>query len=260
MTELLVEKDSNGVAWVTLNRPEKYNAFNDQIIASLIEVLNGLEQDDSIIALVLKAEGKHFSAGADLKWMRSMAEKTEAENLQDARQLALLLSTLDNFSRPTIALVQGAAFGGALGLVCCCDIAIGTPDSHFCLSEVKLGLIPATISPYVIRTMGQRQSRHYFVTAELIDARTAQQLGILHTLSDNADQSVQSLLQQIQNNSPQAVKAAKQLCLTCHNQPIDESIIEYTSQAIAEIRVSAEGQEGLNAFFDKRPASWRKHD
>lgn len=164
MTGLLLEKDSNGVAWLSLNRPEKHNAFNDELIASLIETLEQLEQDDSLRALVLTAQGEHFSAGADLGWMQSMATKTESENLQDAQQLAMLLHKLDTFSKPTIAMVHGAAFGGALGLICCCDIAIGTPESRFCLSEAKLGLLPATIGPYVIRAIGQRQSRRYFLT------------------------------------------------------------------------------------------------
>ncbi|WP_165862831.1 enoyl-CoA hydratase-related protein [Vibrio sinensis] len=260
MNRLLLTRDENGVAWLSLNRPEKHNAFDDKLIASFLTVLEQLSQDDSLTALVLTAQGKHFSSGADLHWMQSMANKTEKQNLQDARQLAKLLYALDNFNKPTIALVHGAAFGGALGLICCCDIAIGTPNCRFCLSEVKLGLIPATISPYVIRTIGQRQSRRYFLTAELIKAETALSLEILHQISYQPEETVERILGQLRNNGPQALKAAKELCLQCHNHPIDESIIEYTSHAIATARVSAEGQEGLTAFFEKREASWRSDD
>lgn len=188
-----------------------------------------------------------------------MATKTESENLQDAQQLAMLLHKLDTFSKPTIAMVHGAAFGGALGLICCCDIAIGTPESRFCLSEVKLGLLPATIGPYVIRAIGQRQSRRYFLTAELIDAETALSMNILHQIDPQPKEAVNRMVDHLINNGPQAMLAAKELCLRCDNQPIDHSLIEYTSQAIAVARVSAEGQEGLTAFFEKRAAHWRNH-
>lgn len=188
-----------------------------------------------------------------------MATKTESENLQDAQQLAKLLHTLDTFSKPTIAMVHGAAFGGALGLICCCDIAIGTPESRFCLSEVKLGLLPATIGPYVIRSIGQRQSRRYFLTAELIDAETALSMNILHQIDSQPREAVNRIIGNLLNNGPQAMQAAKALCLRCDNQPIDHSLIEYTSQAIATARVSSEGQEGLTAFFEKRAANWRNH-
>ncbi len=188
-----------------------------------------------------------------------MATKTESENLQDAQQLAKLLHTLDTFSKPTIAMVHGAAFGGALGLICCCDIAIGTPESSFCLSEVKLGLLPATIGPYVIRAIGQRQSRRYFLTAELIDAETALSMNILHQTDSQPREAVNRIIDHLLNNGPQAMQAAKALCLRCDSQPIDHSLIEYTSQAIATARVSSEGQEGLTAFFEKRTANWRNH-
>ncbi|MDF2152103.1 enoyl-CoA hydratase-related protein [Vibrio sp. CAU 1672] len=259
MTGLLLDKHNDGVTWLSLNRPEKHNAFDDQLIAALIETLDQLNQDPSVTALVLTAQGKHFSAGADLAWMQSMATKTESENLQDAEQLAMLLHKLDTFTKPTIALVHGAAFGGALGLICCCDIAVGTPDSRFCLSEVKLGLLPATIGPYVIRTIGQRQSRRYFLTAELIDADTARSLDILHLVSSEPDSAVNHILKQLRGNGPAAMQAAKALCLRSHNHPINPSLINYTSQAIASARVSDEGQEGLSAFFEKRAANWRKH-
>ncbi|OLQ87897.1 gamma-carboxygeranoyl-CoA hydratase [Vibrio ponticus] len=257
MTGLLLEKDSNGVAWLTLNRPEKHNAFDDVLIANLITKLDELKQDSSLNALVLDANGKHFSAGADLNWMKSMASMSEQDNLRDAQQLALLLHKLDTFPKPTIVIAQGAAYGGALGLICCCDIAIGTPDSRFCLSEVKLGLLPATIGPYVMRTIGQRQSRRYFLTAEVIDSDTALNLAILHHLSYQPHELAKSITQQLANHGPNALSAAKQLCLHCDNQPIDQALIDHTSQAIASARVSKEGQEGLSAFFAKRSPVWR---
>ncbi|WP_114764621.1 enoyl-CoA hydratase-related protein [Vibrio rhodolitus] len=257
MTDLLLEQDKNGVVWLSLNRPEKHNAFDDQLIAELLVQLDKFASDPSVRALVLGANGKHFSAGADLNWMQSMAKLSQQENAEDAKQLALLLHRLDTFAKPTIALVHGAAFGGALGLICCCDIAIGTPDSRFCLSEVKLGLLPATIGPYVIRTIGQRHSRRYFLTAELIDSNTALQLGILHHLDEQPAQLAKAITAQLTQHGPQALMAAKALCLRCNNQPIDQDLMAYTSKAIADARVSPEGQEGLRAFFAKRSPVWR---
>ncbi|OLQ90986.1 gamma-carboxygeranoyl-CoA hydratase [Vibrio panuliri] len=257
MTALLLEKDKSGVAWLSLNRPEKHNAFDDALISDLIERLTELEQDPTLTALVLGARGRHFSAGADLNWMKSMANLSQQENLRDAQQLALLLHKLDTFPTPTLVLVHGAAFGGALGLICCCDIAIGTADTRFCLSEVKLGLLPATIGPYVIRTIGQRQSRRYFLTAEVMDSDTALQLGILHHISETPEKHATNIIDQLANHGPNALRAAKELCLRCDNCPIDQSLIDYTSQAIAAARVSDEGQEGLSAFFAKRSPVWR---
>ncbi|UTM60039.1 enoyl-CoA hydratase-related protein [Photobacterium sp. CCB-ST2H9] len=247
-----------GVATLTLNRPEKYNAFDDHFIAALRHYLKQLARHPDVRVLLLNATGKHFSAGADLNWMISMASKSRHENLNDAQALALLMHELDTFPHPTIVSVQGSAYGGALGLICCSDIALGTENTRFCLSEVKLGLIPATIGPYVCRTLGQRQARRLMLTAEAFDAQRAQELGILHEVCSEAQ--LEARLQQTINallaNSPQAMSQVKLLCRHCETSPIDDELIQLTSEMIADIRVSEQGQEGLSAFFDKRRPNW----
>lgn len=250
--------DSRGVANLILNRPEVHNAFDDQMIAELIRVLDQLAADDKVKVLTLSARGKNFSAGADLNWMRSMAQKNYQQNLDDASELAALMHKLDKFPKPTIALVQGAAFGGAVGLVACCDMALAEQGASFCLSEVKIGLIPAVISPYVMRALGERQCRRYFLTAERFSADSALTMGLLHQvvaageLASQAESLIASLLQ----NSPAAVSAAKALLHNIYNRKISNNVIAHTTQAIAEIRVSAEGQEGLTAFLEKRKPAW----
>ncbi|WP_025819995.1 enoyl-CoA hydratase-related protein [Shewanella marina] len=245
-----------GVAALILNRIAVHNAFDDQMISEMISALAIAADDPQVQVLLLKANGKHFSAGADLNWMQRQAQMDMQQNVQDAQLLAQLMHDLDNFPKPTIAAVQGAAFGGALGLVCCCDISIATPTASFCLSEVKLGLIPAVISPYVIRTIGSRQARRYMLTAERFDANTAQQLNIIHVVDADIDQISQSFCQQLQQNSPQALAWCKQLIHQLEDGVINGDTRQYTSEQIAKIRVSAEGQEGLSAFFEKRPATW----
>lgn len=251
--------DQRGVAQLVLNRPEVHNAFDDTMIQELIQALDLFAANPAVRVLLLRSSGKNFSAGADLAWMRSMADKNYAENLLDAGELAKLMQKLDNFPAPTIALVQGAAFGGAVGLVACCDIAIASDKASFCLSEVKIGLIPAVISPYVVRAIGERASRRYFLTAERFFAAEALHLGLLHqVVSDDelhgvSDAMVQTLL----GNSPAAVKAAKNLIFTVANQPTTQTLIDETSRRIAAIRVSGEGQEGLSAFLQKRTPAWQ---
>ena len=253
-----VSIDPRGVATLTLNRPEVHNAFDDAMIAELIAVLKDLANNDKVRVLVLTANGKNFSAGADLNWMRSMAQKDYQQNLNDAAELATLMHRLDKFPKPTLALIKGAAFGGALGLVACCDIAIAEENASFCLSEVRIGLIPAVISPYVMRAIGERESRRYFLTAERFSADSALTLGLLHQvvaageLASQAESLIASLLQ----NSPAAVSAAKALLHNIYNRKISNNVIAHTTQAIAEIRVSAEGQEGLTAFLEKRKPAW----
>ncbi|MEH6533413.1 MAG: enoyl-CoA hydratase-related protein [Photobacterium frigidiphilum] len=265
-SDVLCEIDANGIATLTLNRVGKKNAFDDAMIESLTHYLDTLAAIPTIRCLLLRANGTHFSAGADLHWMQSMAEKSVKENHQDAQQLAHLMQVLDTFPHPTIAVVQGWALGGALGLICCCDIVIAQSNTQFCLSEVKLGLIPATIGPYVCRAIGVRYARRYMLTAERIDANTAQHIGLIHLIVDTEakadakeyrlEQQITQLTQAILNNSPTALQQAKALCHTCENQPIDKKLIKYTSHLIADIRVSEQGQEGLSAFFDKRQPSW----
>ncbi|QXO16054.1 MULTISPECIES: enoyl-CoA hydratase-related protein [Vibrio] len=257
---VLCELSASGIASLTLNRIDKSNAFDDQMIALLLHHLNDLAKDTKVRLLVLKANGRHFSAGADLNWMRAMATKSHSDNHSDAAQLALLMQTLDTFPHPTIAAVQGCAFGGALGIICCCDIALASAGARFCLSEVKLGLIPATIAPYVCRTLGQRQARRYMLTAEPFDAASALQMGLIHQQVSDQPQdlslAVQQLCEQILLNSPAALTQAKALCQRCADSPLDQKLIAYTSQLIADIRVSPQGQEGLSAFFAKRAPNW----
>lgn len=250
--------DPRGVASLVLNRPEVHNAFDDLMIAELITQLDTLAADNQVKVLLLKSNGKNFSAGADLNWMRSMAKKDYQQNLEDAAGLASLMHKLDTFPKPTLVLVQGAAFGGAVGLVACCDIALAEENASFCLSEVKIGLIPAVISPYVMRALGERQSRRYFLTAERFNATTAESLGLVHQVvtNDTLENSAEPILQALLQNSPAAVSAAKQLLQHIYNKEICNAVIAHTTQAIAEIRVSAEGQEGLSAFLEKRKPNW----
>lgn len=248
--------DDKGIATMTLNRPEVHNAFDDVMISELLQALKDVEDSEQTRVLVLRSEGKNFSAGADLNWMRSMADKNYQQNVEDAGELGLLMERLDLLSKPSIALVQGAAFGGAVGLAACCDIVLAQPRSSFCLSEVKIGLIPAVISPYVVRTIGERQSRRYMLTAERFFADEAQKLGLVNDVVDDFEEPLNNLLDALLANSPQAVTACKELIRNVGSRPINKDVREHTIKAIAEIRVSDEGQEGLSAFLEKRPAAW----
>ncbi|RXS44192.1 gamma-carboxygeranoyl-CoA hydratase [Idiomarina sp. 29L] len=245
-----------GVATLTLNRPEVHNAFDDVMISELLQALKNVEDSEQARVLVLRSEGKNFSAGADLNWMRSMADKNYQQNVEDAGELGLLMERLDLLSKPSIALVQGAAFGGAVGLAACCDIVLAQPHSSFCLSEVKIGLIPAVISPYVVRTIGEKQSRRYMLTAERFFADEAQKLGLVNDVVDDFEEPLNNLLDALLANSPQAVTACKELIRNVGSRPINKDVRDHTIKAIAEIRVSDEGQEGLSAFLEKRPAAW----
>ncbi|PWV60172.1 enoyl-CoA hydratase/isomerase family protein [Plasticicumulans acidivorans] len=257
MTALLCETRA-GVATVTLNRPQLHNAFDDALIESLTATLRALEADAAVRVVVLAANGKSFSAGADLNWMRRMADYSEAQNLDDARGLGELMRTLNGLAKPTLARVQGAAYGGGVGLVACCDIVIAATSASFCLSEVKLGLIPAVISPYVVNAIGERQARRYFVSAERFDAATAQRLGLVHEVVEPQalDARVEELLATLAQNGPAAMVAAKRLAQDVARGPLDAALIEDTAQRIAAIRASAEGREGLSAFLGKRQPDW----
>jgi methylglutaconyl-CoA hydratase len=252
---------SEGVATIVLNQPEKHNAFDDQIIQNLLAHLALIRKTPSIYAMVLRAEGKNFCAGADLAWMKRMAKASYEANEQDALQLAKLMSELNALPIPTVVLVQGAAFGGALGLIACCDIAISADNAKFCLSEVKLGLAPATISPYVLTAIGARRCRHLFLTAEVFNAEQAYDWGLVHKrcAHDQLKETLKHTLNQLASNGPLACRASKQLIFDVLDNADD--LIEQTSKLIAKLRVSEEGQEGLNAFFEKRPAAWiRQHN
>lgn len=258
---VLVEHNEQGVVQICLNRPEVHNAFDDLIIAKLIQHLDELSTDNTVRMLILRAQGKHFSAGADLGWMRRMADNSHQENLDDAAQLGQLMQRLNHFNKPTIALVQGAAYGGAVGLAACCDMVIATHTARFCLSEVRIGLIPAVISPYVVRAIGERQARRYFLSAEVFSASQAKTYGLVHEVVSDVDELegvCQQFIANLQHNSPQAVSAAKDLIFTVTHKPIEADLIQESAKRIADIRVSAEGQEGLTAFLDKRQPNWIK--
>jgi len=250
--------DSRGVATITLARPELHNAFDDKLIAALTAHLEQLAADPAVRVVALGAEGRSFSAGADLNWMRRVAGYSEEENVQDAMTLATLMHTLDSFPKPTVARVQGAAFGGGVGLVACCDVVIASERASFCLSEVKLGLTPATISPYVVAKIGVSAARRYFLTAERFDADTACRLGLVHevTTEDLLDDVVEGLVGDLLNNGPQAMREAKKLIADVAWQEADTALLTDTARRIAKLRGSAEGREGLSAFLDKRRPHW----
>ena len=257
---LLSEIDEHGRATITFNRPEIHNAFDDTLVNALSEELNRLERDTSVRVVMLAARGKSFSSGADLNWMRRMANYSFEENLTDATALAEMMKTLANLSKPTIALVQGAAIGGGVGLVACCDIALATEDASFCLSEVKLGLIPAIISPYVAAAIGSRATRRYFLTAERFNAIEAHRLGLVHEVvrADELNERAECLCHQLMLNGPYAMASVKALVAEVALSYLDDDLIADTAERIAEIRASDEGREGLSAFLDKRKPNWIK--
>jgi methylglutaconyl-CoA hydratase len=258
MSYVLTELDGP-IAIITLNRPDKHNAFDDTLIADLTAQLKAADALPQARVVILSATGKSFSAGADLNWMKRMASYTEAENTTDAMALAHLMQTLQSMSKPTIARVQGAAYGGGVGLIACCDIAVGTHDAAFSLSEVRLGLIPAVISPYVIAAIGQRAARRYFLTGERFDAAEAYRLGLLSELmqsEDEMDEAIEQIVAAILASGPHAISEAKMLIDAVANQPISTALIADTASRIARVRISAEGQEGLRAFLEKRKPNW----
>jgi len=260
MDKVITQIDSRGVAQVTLNNPDKHNAFDDQMIIELTNAFNALAANTNVRIMLLKSEGKSFSAGADLDLMKRMASYSYQQNLNDARALAAMLKALHQMPIPTIARVQGAAFGGAVGLISCCDIALASSNASFALSEVKIGLVPSTISPYVIAAIGERHAKRYFMTAERFDANTAVQIELVHEAVEKSllDDKVEQLVTAILSNGPEAVAVAKQLIFAVSGKPINSKLIEHTCEVIAGIRVSPQGQEGLSAFLDKRKPNWLK--
>lgn len=254
---LQVHITSQNLATIILNNPERHNAFDDAVIQQLTLELKKLDRSD-IRAVILSATGKSFCAGADLQWMQRTANYTKQQNLQDSLALADLMHTLYCMQPPTIAVVQGSAFGGGVGLVACCDIAVASNQAVFSFSEVRLGLIPAVISPYVIAAIGTRQATHYFITGKHISAEEALKIGLVHyrVEEDELPNQVTEIVQHILQNSPQAIIASKKLIHDVKNLPIDKTLINETAKRIAEIRVSAEGQEGLQAFLQKRKPKW----
>ena len=257
---MLQTEIKDGVATICMNRPEVHNAFDDAFIAALTAELRRLDQLPEARVIVLAANGKSFSAGADLNWMRRMATYSREENLRDAMALAGLMRTLDGMKKPTVARVQGAAFGGGVGLVACCDIAIASTNAAFSLSEVRLGLIPSVISPYVIAAIGEREARRYFLTAERFDAVEARRIGLVHEVVDSGalDETVAKMAGQLLKGGPQALAAAKKLIADVSRRSMDDALLAETARRIATIRVEREGQEGVSAFLEKRPPSWTK--
>jgi methylglutaconyl-CoA hydratase len=247
-----------GVARVTLNRPELRNAFDDSLIKRLHQTFDELSGDKTIRVMVLAGNGPAFCAGADLNWMKRMAGYSYDQNLADAQALADMLAALDRLPKPTIARVHGPVFAGGTGLVAACDIAVGTPEAKMCLSEAKLGLSPATISPYVMRAMGERTARRYFLTAEVFDAEEALRIGMLSLLvpTNELDSAVGKLIENLLAGGPESHAKIKALIRDVVGRRADDALAAETAQRIAEIRGSAEGKEGIAAFLEKRKASW----
>lgn len=257
---LLVEQGTTGIATLWLNRPEKNNAFNSLMIAELTQALTELATDESLRLLLLRGKGKHFSAGADLAWMQASAELSYEENREDAQKLGQLMVDLAEFPAPTLAVVQGAAFGGALGLISCCDIAIGADNALFSLSEVRLGIAPAVISPYVVHAMGARTARRYALSGERFDALNAQRFGLLAEIYslDELDTAATRWSTIFMLNAPNAMRATKALLQHMDCSVPTAEARSLTETTIASLRTSAEGQAGLQAFFDKHPPYWQE--
>jgi len=252
--------DERGVATLTLNRAERHNCFDDELITGLIDALKRQEADANIRVVVLSSVGRSFSAGADLDWMRRMADQSFETNLADAGRLAALMQMLDRLPKPTLALVQGPAYGGGVGLVACCDVAIASERASFALSEVTLGLAPATISPYVINAIGARWARRYFQSAEVFTAARAREIGLVHEVVGETElvMAGEMVLRAILKGAPGAQAAAKDLVFLREGRAVDATLGEETSRRIAERRASAEGREGIAAFLAKRAPEWRR--
>jgi methylglutaconyl-CoA hydratase len=248
-----------GIARVTLNRPEVHNALDDALIGGLLESLEKIAADGAARLVILTGQGASFCAGGDLAWMRRTADYTHEQNLADAMTLARLLRRLNTMPQPTLALVNGPVYGGGVGLVACCDVAIAAETAKFSLSEVRLGLIPATISPYVVRKIGEGNARRYFLTAEVFEAADARRLGLVHEVvaAGGMDDAVAWFVKRLREGGPMAQGAAKQLIARVAGAAIDEALMEDTARRIADARASAEGKEGSQAFLEKRKPSWR---
>ena len=258
MNDALQIERRGAVLTLWLNRPELHNAFDASLIARLTAALEAAGGDDSVRAVVGAGHGASFSAGADMQWMRGMAAASEADNREDSLALARLMRTLDELPKPTLARVHGAAFGGGVGLVACCDIAIASTAARFGLTESRLGLLPAVISPYVIEAIGPRQARRWFATGEHFDADTALRIGLVHQLvePERLDEALERQLALLDKAGPIASSTAKQLVRQVRDSHDRDALDRDNAALIARLRVSAEGQEGLGAFLDKRAPHW----
>jgi methylglutaconyl-CoA hydratase len=259
-TQPLKIERAAGVARVVMSRPEVHNAFDEALIAALTHLFHELDKDEAVRVIVLAGEGKSFSAGADLNWMQRQSEAPLGVNLEDARKLAALFRTIAFCTKPTIARVHGAALGGGMGLAAACDICVASTAAVFATSEVKFGIIPSAISPYVIRAIGQRQATRYFQTAERISAQRAWELGLVHELAeaDALDAAVDKVVDALLAGGPKAQTAAKDLIRAVADRPITADVVEDTARRIATLRAMPEAKEGLSAFLEKRPAAWVK--
>ena len=256
---ILLKATQAGVATITLNRPKVHNAFNGEVIELLSEILDDLAGADGVRVVLLDAVGKSFSAGADLNWMKHAASFSKEENLEDARALGEMLRRLNRLPKPTVALVQGSAFGGGVGLMAACDIVVAVRDAAFSLSEVKLGLIPATIAPYVVAAIGERQARRYFLTGERFDAEAARRIGLVHELVEDEPALIaagERIVERLFTAAPGALAEAKELVSAVAGKPIDSHLIEDTARRIAERRAHGEAREGIAAFLEKRKPDW----
>ena len=257
---LRIESEAYGATWITLARPARHNAFDEHLIAELTGALEDCERDDSVNTVVLAADGKNFSAGADLEWMRRAASQTHEQNVADAQGLATLMRRLDELAKPTIALAHGATFGGGVGLVACCDLVIAATDATFCFSETRLGLIPAVISPFVIAAIGARNARRYFQTAETFGADIARSIGLVHEVVPKSAlrERALALTEALAATAPDAKAASKRLIRYVVGRPIGDDISDLTARAIADTRASDEAREGIAAFFEKRKPQWKR--
>jgi len=255
----LITEVDGGVGIVTLNRAERHNAFDDQTVVELIDVMAAMEDDPGVRVVVLSSTGPSFSAGADLKWMQRAALQGPDENLRDARNLAEMLRRIAQLSKPTVARVQGNAYGGGVGVVAACDIAIATFDAQFALTEVKLGIIPAAIGPHVIAAIGERYARRYMLTAERFSAAEAYRIGLVHEIVADAealDEAVGQIVDSLLKNGPRAIAACKALIGAVAGIPLGAELVEDTAQRVAAIRATAEAREGMAAFLEKRKPNW----
>lgn len=251
----IIQTVEGKISTITLNNPTNHNAFDADLIKDFIEILESIENNDEIFLVILKAAGQNFSAGANLNWMKGLIGASEQDNQMDAMLLAKLLTQLNNLTKPVIASVQGKVLGGGNGLLACCDIVIAEPNAQFCFSEVKLGLIPATIAPYVVRNIGFSYAKRYFIAGDFMDANTAQQIGLIHVITESSlEETVAKWAARILKNGPHALTCVKQQLNSLVS--IDATVMTETANLLAAVRTSDEAQEGIKAFLEKRPPKW----
>ncbi len=260
METVLIDIDRRGVASVTVNRPDVHNAFDDALIASLTGHLKLLDSNENVRAVVIRGAGKSFSAGADLNWMKRTTEYSFEQNLADAEALADMLWTLNRLSKPTVAMVQGAAYGGGVGLAAACDIVIASEIASFRLSEARLGIMASVISPYIMAAIGESQARRYTLTAQSFDASDARRIGLVHDVvaPDVLESRVDDILSMLLENGPAAMTAIKGQIFALQGRPFDRDVVRETAEGIARIRASDEGREGISAFLDRRKPNWHR--